>query len=42
VRRVGRRLREEAIWPILVGAVLATASGTGQLLDAVWQSMGGR
>lgn len=42
VRRVGRRLREEAIWLILVAGVLMAASGTGQLLDAIWQSLGGR
>lgn len=42
MRRVLVRAREEAIWLILAAGVLMAASGTGQFLNAVWQSLGGR
>ena len=42
VRRVGRRLREEAIFVGLWAMVFCAASGVGLLGDAIWQSLGGR
>lgn len=42
MRRVGRRLREEAIWLMLWAMLFSAASGFGLLGDAIWQSVGGR
>lgn len=42
MRRVARRVREEAIFVSLWAMVACAASGAGLFLDAVWQSLGGR